>query len=141
MKANVCITGIQYLARRLCILRRGNDGLLLASGAPPGRKRTPMAASDTQKRVRALLADEHTMFREGFAQLLASHHKEVAAAGSVPNGEEAVTLTEREKPDLVIMQVETPIEKARGKATTSWRGSSARCGMRTTVAPRGSSRC
>lgn len=74
-----------------------------------------MAARGTRKPVRVLLADDHTMFREGLAQLLSSHHGEVEVVGSVPNGEEAVELAEREKPDVVIMQIETPVERAKEK--------------------------
>ena len=62
--------------------------------------------------IKVLLADDHTMFREGLAGLLASYGG-MEVVGSSPNGEEAVALAERTRPDVVIMQVQVPFEKAR----------------------------
>lgn len=59
-----------------------------------------------------LLADDHTMFREGLAGLLASYGG-MEVVGSVVNGEEAVALVEELKPNVVIMQVQIPFDKAR----------------------------
>ena len=74
-----------------------------------------MAENGTQKRVRVLLADDHTLFREGLAGSLATYGEDVEIVGAIPNDEEAVALAEREKPDVVIMQIERPIEKAKEK--------------------------
>jgi DNA-binding NarL/FixJ family response regulator len=66
----------------------------------------------TGEPIRALLADDHTMFREGLAGLLASYEgMEVVA--EVPNDEEAISLTRELRPDVVIMQVQMPFEKAK----------------------------
>jgi DNA-binding NarL/FixJ family response regulator len=62
--------------------------------------------------IKVLLADDHTLFRNGLAGLLASHGG-MEVVGSTPNGEEAVDLIERTRPDVVIMQVQVPFEKAR----------------------------
>ncbi len=75
-----------------------------------------MDASSARRPVRVILGDDHTMFREGLARLLADY-EEVEVIGSSPNGAEVVALAEREKPDLVIMQIEQPIE--RGKEVLS----------------------
>lgn len=67
---------------------------------------------DTQPTVRVLLADEHTMFREGLAGILASYGgMEVVA--SVPNGVEALELAGELYPDVVIMEVQMPFERSR----------------------------
>ena len=48
----------------------------------------------TDDPIRVLLADDHTMFREGLAGLLASYGG-MEVLGSTPNGEEAVALALR----------------------------------------------
>jgi DNA-binding NarL/FixJ family response regulator len=64
--------------------------------------------------VRVLLADDHTMFREGIARMLASSYADkVEVVGKTDTGEEAVALARKEKPDVVIMQVDEKLEKAK----------------------------
>ena len=65
----------------------------------------------SERSIRVLLADDHTMFREGLAGLLASYGG-MEVVGSVGNGEEAVDLADQKKPDVVVMQVQMPFEKA-----------------------------
>lgn len=57
--------------------------------------------------VRVLLADDHTLFREGVAEIFAAEEsvRVVAEAGE---GEEAVALVEKERPDVVLLDVEMP---------------------------------
>lgn len=62
--------------------------------------------------MRVVLGDDHTMFRQGLASLLDAYD-EIEVVGSVPNGPEVVVLAEEERPDMVMMQIETPLEKAR----------------------------
>jgi len=62
--------------------------------------------------IRVLLADDHTMFREGLAGLLASYGG-MEVVGSIANGEEAVVLAERTRPEVVLMQVQMPFERAK----------------------------
>jgi DNA-binding NarL/FixJ family response regulator len=62
--------------------------------------------------TRVLLADDHTMFREGLARLLDTYGG-LEVVGETANGEEAVVLAQQKKPDVVIMQVQMPFEKAR----------------------------
>jgi DNA-binding NarL/FixJ family response regulator len=62
--------------------------------------------------IRVLLADDHTMFREGLAGILASYGgMEVVA--EVPNDGEALKLSRELSPDVVIMQVQMPFERAK----------------------------
>ncbi|MBA2781524.1 MAG: response regulator transcription factor [Rubrobacteraceae bacterium] len=58
------------------------------------------------------MADDHTMFREGLARLLDTYGG-LEVVGETANGEEAVVLAQQKKPDVVIMQVQMPFEKAR----------------------------
>ena len=61
--------------------------------------------------IRVLLADDHTMFREGLARILASYGgMEVIA--EVPNDRETLKLARELSPDVVIMQVQIPFERA-----------------------------
>ena len=59
-----------------------------------------------------LLADDHTMFREGLAQLLTAYGG-LEVVGETTNDEGALDLAREKKPDVVIMQVQMPFEKAR----------------------------
>ncbi len=64
------------------------------------------------KPIRVLLADDHTMFRQGLAGILARYGgMEVVA--EVPNDAEALRLARRLRPDVVVMQVQMPVERAR----------------------------
>src|SRR5215204_3028237 len=61
--------------------------------------------------IRVLLADDHTMFRQGLASILASYGgMEVIA--EVPNDGETLELAREHSPDVVIMQVQIPFERA-----------------------------
>ena len=59
-----------------------------------------------------LLADDHTMFREGLAGLLTSYGG-LEVVGETTNDEGAVAIAREMKPDVVIMQVQMPFEKAK----------------------------
>jgi DNA-binding NarL/FixJ family response regulator len=76
-----------------------------AGGEKQGTERRP---------VRVLLADNHRMFREGLAGMLASSYAEkVEVVGKTDIGEEAIALAQKERPDVVIMQVDEKLEKAK----------------------------
>jgi DNA-binding NarL/FixJ family response regulator len=71
-------------------------------------RNTNVIASDP---IRVLLADDHTMFRQGLAGILASYGgMEVIA--EVPNDEDALELARKLSPDVVIMQVQLPFSRA-----------------------------
>jgi DNA-binding NarL/FixJ family response regulator len=68
--------------------------------------------ANTDAPIRLLLADDHTMFRQGLAGILASYGgMEVVA--EVPNDEQAPRLARQERPDVVMMQVQMPFERAK----------------------------
>jgi DNA-binding NarL/FixJ family response regulator len=71
-------------------------------------RNTNVKASDP---IRVLLADDHTMFRQGLAGILTSYGgMEVVA--EVPNDAEALEVARELSPDVVIMQVQTPFERS-----------------------------
>ncbi len=71
-----------------------------------------MEDRDGNGSVRVLLADDHTLFREGLAGLLVSHEG-IEVVGQTTNDEGAVELARKTKPDVVVMQVQQPLERAR----------------------------
>jgi DNA-binding NarL/FixJ family response regulator len=68
--------------------------------------------SETNRPIRVLLVNDHTLFRQGLAGLLASYGG-LEIIAQVPSDEEALRLAQEEKPDVVIMQVQMPFERAR----------------------------
>jgi DNA-binding NarL/FixJ family response regulator len=58
------------------------------------------------------LADDHVMFREGIASVLADYGG-MQIVGQTDNDEGAVELARIRKPDVVLMQVQMPIPRAR----------------------------
>ncbi len=62
--------------------------------------------------IRVLLADDHTLFRRGLAELLSSY-RSLQIVGEIPNDQEALGLAQEHKPDVVIMQVQMPFERAK----------------------------
>jgi DNA-binding NarL/FixJ family response regulator len=61
--------------------------------------------------IRVLLADDHAMFRQGLAGVLASYGS-MEIIAEVPNDEDALELARDLSPDVVIMQVQMPFERA-----------------------------
>ena len=62
--------------------------------------------------IRVLLADDHTMFRQGLAGILASYGA-MEVVAEVPNDEDALRLARELRPDAVVMQVQMPFERAK----------------------------
>jgi DNA-binding NarL/FixJ family response regulator len=66
--------------------------------------------------IRVLLADDHTLVREGLGALLQAE-RDMEVVGQAGNGHEAVALSRRSHPDIVVMDVGMPdmngIEAAR----------------------------
>src|SRR5690606_7461658 len=57
--------------------------------------------------IRILIADDHPMFRFGIRALL-SAESDMDVVGEATNGQEAVTLANSLKPDLILMDINLP---------------------------------
>ncbi len=60
-----------------------------------------------------LLADDHTMFREGMAKLLTAYGG-LEVVGETANDDGAGALVRKTKPDVVVMEARVPFEEAAG---------------------------
>ena len=65
--------------------------------------------------IRVHLADDHTMFREGLEAILSSRADgDIEVVGrSSTGGEDAITLVEENKPDVVIAQIDVDLNTAK----------------------------
>jgi DNA-binding NarL/FixJ family response regulator len=64
--------------------------------------------SPKMKPIKTLLADDHTIVREGLRALLAADSA-IEVIGEAHNGREAVELTKAMKPDVVVMDIAMPL--------------------------------
>jgi DNA-binding NarL/FixJ family response regulator len=74
---------------------------------PLYRLRSWKATTD-MKPIRILLADDHTVVRDGLRALL-EHESDMAVVGEAADGRESVRLAETEAPDIVVMDLAMPI--------------------------------
>jgi len=58
--------------------------------------------------IKVLLVDDHALFREGVVEIFAVEN-DMRVVGEAENGAEAVVLAQREKPDVVLLDVEMPV--------------------------------
>ena len=63
--------------------------------------------------VRAILVDDHTMFREGLVSILSSRGGDIEVVGHSPTGEEAFALLRQNSPDVVITQIDADLHVAK----------------------------
>jgi len=59
------------------------------------------------RKIRVLLADDHTVMREATAELV-NHQPDMEVVGQVGSGEETLSSVERLKPDVVVMDIAMP---------------------------------
>jgi DNA-binding NarL/FixJ family response regulator len=62
--------------------------------------------------IKVVLADDHSVFGQGLAGLLASYGG-IEMVGQTENDQEAIALARKQNPNVVIMQVQLPIERAK----------------------------
>ena len=72
-----------------------------------------MQDRDADSPVRVLLADDHTMFRQGLANVLDAYGG-IEVVAETNNDEGAVALALEDKPDAGVMQAPLPVERAKG---------------------------
>jgi DNA-binding NarL/FixJ family response regulator len=63
--------------------------------------------------VRAILIDDHTMFREGLISILVSRGSDIEVVGHSSTGEETFTLLRETSPDVVITQIDADLHVAK----------------------------
>src|ERR671920_1934467 len=65
-----------------------------------------------ERPIKVLLADDHTMFRQGLKEMLATDEG-IEVVGEAENGEEALELAGKMLPDVLILDVDMPVMGAR----------------------------
>jgi DNA-binding NarL/FixJ family response regulator len=60
------------------------------------------------KRITVLLAEDHRLVREGFRALL-EHEQDIEVVGEAANGRQAVQLTKKLRPAVVVMDIAMPL--------------------------------
>ena len=63
-----------------------------------------MSTSSTETKTRVLIVDDHRLLRDGLAALL-SQADDIEIVGSVPSGEEAISVFPSLKPDVILMDI------------------------------------
>jgi len=66
-----------------------------------------METPEAGKKIRVLLADDHTLVRQGFRRML-EDDPEIAVVGEARTGLEAMELCKNLKPDIVVMDLSMP---------------------------------
>ncbi|MFQ5777934.1 MAG: response regulator [Terriglobia bacterium] len=66
-----------------------------------------MARGKSQERIRVLVADDHTIFREGLRRLLEAED-DITVVGEARTGTECVSLVKKLNPDVVLLDLKMP---------------------------------
>lgn len=71
--------------------------------------------ADKKKKIKIMIVEDQTLFREGLKDVL-SGEKWIDVVGEAANGEEAVAMSKKLKPDIILMDIKLP--KMSGVAAT-----------------------
>ena len=67
-----------------------------------------LGVSQAQEKIKVLLVDDHTLFRQGVRALLQTH-RDIEVVGEAWNGKEALAEAIKLRPDVIIMDIAMPI--------------------------------
>jgi len=70
-------------------------------------KKTPKADAARKSRIRVLIADDHSVVREGLVSLI-GRRADMAVIGEASNGREAVDLWKKHQPDVTLLDLRMP---------------------------------
>lgn len=73
-------------------------------GHPPKNKKTQ---TEQEERITVLLVDDHQMFRNSLRTII-EDQDDITVIGEAGNGEEAVRLSQKNSPDIILMDVNMP---------------------------------
>lgn len=92
-----------------------HDGGVLELEIPlaRGAAREGRAARPAGDFARVVLADGHDLFRRGISEMLAADEESMEVVGEAANDDEAVEVTAKEKPDLLLLDLDLPVLGAR----------------------------
>lgn len=79
-----------------------------SNGQRPGSVLAASGGPGAPRRIRVLLVDDHTLFRQGVCALLQSH-RDIEVVGEAWNGKQAIAEATRVRPDVVIMDIAMPV--------------------------------
>src|ERR1700745_3192025 len=74
---------------------------------PPGAPRGTARSKITKPRIAVLIADDHSVVREGLASLI-GRKEDMTVLAEAGNGREAVELWKRHRPDVALLDLRMP---------------------------------
>ena len=77
------------------------------TGAPGKEAASPPKPSGKKPRIRVLIADDHTVVREGLVSLI-QRKPDMTVLGEAKNGREAVDLWKQHRPDVTLLDLRMP---------------------------------
>src|SRR6476619_5423335 len=70
-------------------------------------KKTPKAEATRKSSIRVLIADDHSVVREGLVSLI-GRRADMTVVGEASNGREAVDLWKEHRPDVTLLDLRMP---------------------------------
>ncbi len=108
--AGTCITLSAPLCKTVQLKKMAKTSV--AAKTQPFQRPLPFSASslpvEKTKKIRVLLADDHEIVRAGLTSLL-KHENDIDVVAQASNGQMALDMVKRYKPDIVIMDVSMPV--------------------------------
>jgi two-component system LytT family response regulator len=65
--------------------------------------------NDSSKKIRALIVDDEPLARRGIRRLLLQTASDIEVVGEAGNGQDAIATVEKQKPDLVFLDIQMPL--------------------------------